>query len=143
MIDAFGNDLIALRELYNGSGNTFDQSVLDKPIAVGSGEVSASLGNKYALAPSADLSVFPAHIRNMAAVRAAYWAWTYGAKGAAMPPQLQSAVDSINATLERVEDGKKGIGENKAPPPRITEYMGDITQGGRVNRMTVNGFRRW
>lgn len=147
VIDVFSGDLVTLRELAGGSGTTFDQSTLDKPILVGSSDVASSGDNKFNIAYNADPTMYSMRIRHLASVRAAYWFWLFNAKGKAMPPHLQSAVEKVDHDLERVEDGKKGLGQHKAPGSRVTSAGPmDIRLppgGGFSNRMTVAGFRRW
>lgn len=144
VIDVFGNNLTMLRELVGGSGTTFDQTTLDKPILVASGEIDAAAGNKFSVGYNADPTTYGQNVRNKTAVRAAYWFWIFNAQGKAMPPELKAVVDEITQDLQRVEDGKKGLGQNKAPGSRITSYgPTDITHGGTCNRMTVAGFQRW
>ncbi len=147
VIDCFGNDLVALRELIGGSGTTFDQTTLDKPILVGSSDVASSAGNKFDVSYNADPTTYSMRVRHLASVRAAYWFWIWNAKGKALPPELASAVEAVNKDLERVEDGKKGLGQHKTPGSRVTSAGPlDIRLppgGGYANRMTVDGFRRW
>lgn len=146
-LDVFNNNLVLLRELAGGSGTTFDVTLFDKPILVASSEIDASAGNKFGLQYSGDPSIFNYNIRNKTALRAAYWFWIYCAQGKALPPELAAAIETANKDLERVEDGKKGLGQTKTPGSRVTSAGPlDIRLppgGGYVNRMTVAGFRRW
>lgn len=114
-------------------------SVLTEPIKAASADVETACGNKFDLQYSADVTVYPYHLRKLAALRAGYYFWLFRAKGMGCPENLKREV--TDPDLQLLRDGKIGAGTQKPPASRVTSaHVVDITQGGTVPRFTLRGF---
>jgi hypothetical protein len=143
VIDVFGGDTATMNKMARGGTSTFDQTTLDKPILVASSDYETAAGNKFTLGYSADVTVYPMSVRNLVAIRAAWYFWLYFGRGQALPENLQKATDRADVEFAKLEDGKKGAGTQKAPASRVSSYQpADTTQGGTVPRMSLAAFRR-
>lgn len=112
------------------------------PIKAASADVEKACGNKWNLGYSADVTVYPYHLRRLAALRAGYYTWVQYSRGMACPENLKREV--TDPDLQELRDGKVGAGTQKAPVSRVSSYhVADITQGGTVPRMTLGGFAKF
>lgn len=140
VIDHSG-DPVALRQLLGG--DTLDTAFIEKCIVAASGDVEASAGNKFSLTYNADRSKYPQVVRNWTGTLAARYCWIFKGQGQALPPILATLAQEVLTALQRVEDGKKGVGQQAQPPARVAGYSAtDITRGGTVPRIQLEGLRK-
>lgn len=117
---------------------TWDPALLDDAIKAASSDVEVAAANKFTLGYSTDVTVYPFHLRKLAALRAGYYFWLFNSKGIACPENLKREV--TDQDLQVLRDGKGGAGTQKAPTSRVTSAAPDTTMGGTVSRMSLPGF---
>ena len=144
VIDFFsGGDEAPLRQLTGGTTGTLDRAKLDKAILTASADVEASGANKFDLRYNVDPTTYPMFVRRLTADRSVYYLWKMYSRGQAMPANVLQIYQQTSEELTKLEDGKKGIGQAKAQPARVFGYVTtDLTSGGTVPRMSLEGFRR-
>lgn len=134
-------DPVALRQLLGG--DSLDTAYIQKCIVAASGDVEASAGNKFNLEYNVDPTKYPQVVQRWTAVLALRYCWLWKGKGQALPQHIGTQVTEVLEALQRVEDGKKGVGQNRQPPARVAGYAStDITRGGTVPRTTLEGLRK-
>lgn len=134
-------DPVALRQLLGG--DTLDTAFIIKAIIAASGDVEASAGNKFNLTYDADPTKYAQAVRRWTATLAARYCWIFKGRGQALPQYLKELAAEVLSALERVEEGKKGVGQNKQPPARVAGYATvDLTRGRTVSRMDMEGMRK-
>lgn len=132
----FANDVAEAMKL--AKVGAWDDALLIDAIKAASSDVEVACGNKYSLQYSADVTVYPYHLRKLTALRAGYYFWLFKAKGMACPENLKREV--TDPDLQLLRDGKGGAGTQKVQPSRVTSVLPDVTQNGTVRRMTLRGF---
>lgn len=137
-------DVAALRQLLGSApGVAVDAAFLDRCIVAASADVEGSAANKFLLVYSQDPTTYPPLVRRWTATLAAEYCWIFKGKGAAMPPVLKDLAERVRADLQKVEEGKKGAGQNGQPRARMAGYSTvDLTRGGEIPRMSLAGARR-
>lgn len=139
----FGGDTSEAIKLTRSDPQSWDPSLLDLPIQMGSADVELAAGNRFALAYSSDPSVYPFALRKIAAMRAVYYAWFSYSRGQAAGELVKAAQTQTDAELQALRDNKTGAGTLKPPPRRISGVSDiDLTSGGAVPRMSLDGWRR-
>jgi hypothetical protein len=134
-------DPVALRQLLGG--DALDTAYIRKGIVSASGQVEASAGNKFNLRYDADPTKYPQVIRFWTAILTLRLLWLWKGQGQATPAHIVTMVQEVHTALQRVEDGKKGVGQNVQPPARVAGYAStDMTRGGTVPRMDLEGLRK-
>lgn len=133
----FAGDVAEARKL--AAVGVWDDALLLDPIKAASSDVEEACGNKFTLGYSTDVTIYPYHLRKLAALRSGYYFWLMRAKGMACPDRLARTV--TDPDLDRIREGKGGTGQQKPPPSRITSGAPDVTRAGTVARMTLDGFR--
>lgn len=139
----FGDDTSEAIKLTRSDPTAWDPARLDMPIQMASADVELAAGNRFALAYSADPTVYPFALRKITAMRAVYYCWYSYARGQAMAENVKAALSQTDQELQALRDSKTGAGTLKTPPRRIygvTEI--DLTEGGTVPRMTLAGWSR-
>ena len=136
-------DTSAAIALTGSDPTSWDPARLDTPILMASADVEVAAGNRFSLPVSDDPSIYPFHLRKTAALRAVYYTWLTYSRGQAMPEQVRAAWDATESDLGRLRDSKQGPGTLKPPPRRIYGVSDiDLTSGGTVPRMSLDGWRR-
>ena len=139
----FGGDTASAIQLTRGDATAWDGSRLDMPIQMASADVELAAGNRFALAYSSDPSVYPFALRKIAAMRAVYYAWFTYSRGQAAGDLVKAAQEATDRDLQALRDSKTGAGTLKPPPRRIYGVSDiDLTNGGTVPRMSLDGWRR-
>lgn len=140
VIDNCG-DAVALRQLLGG--DTLDTAFIARAILAASGDVEVSAGNKFKLEYDPDPTKYPPVIRRWTGTLAARYCWVWRGRGQALPLLLKELAAEVLETLRRVEDGKKGVGQQRQPAARVAGYTTtDLTRGGTVPRMSMEGMRK-
>ena len=139
----FGGALSEVIALRRGDPQSWDPSELDMSIRMASADVELAAGNRFALAYSADPSVYPFALRKIAAMRAVYYFWYSSSRGQAAGDLVKAAQEQTDRDLQALRDSKTGAGTLKPPPRRIYGVSDiDLTGGGTVPRMSLDGWRR-
>lgn len=128
LITRFGDDETVAQVLDNGTSN-YNTELMDRAIEDASGDVAASCGNNFKLWLAQ--GAFPQWVKRLTAIRAIYYCWLYGSNGKAIPEKIVQAYDNTTAELEKVEQGKKGLGDDPDPPARRARLPIDNSDGGR------------
>lgn len=123
-----GADETLAQVLDNGTGNP-NTDLLDRAIEDASGDVASSVGNQYRIWTAT--GSFPHWIKRLAVTRAVYYCWLWGANGKAVPERIRQAFEDTERQLERIETGKKGLGDDPDPPARRSPARIDNSDGGR------------
>ena len=130
-------------ELVKCDPQAWDPAFLDDPILWASSDVEVAADNRHSLGYSADPSVYPVYIRKTTATRAVYYTWKKFCSGQAMAEYVKAALTESDGDLARLRDSKQGLGSAKRLPPRLRGISEiDLTDGGRVPRMSLGGWRR-
>jgi hypothetical protein len=146
VIDCFGGNnaeaLSTMNKWARGATSTFDQTTLNKPILAGSAEYARSCGNKFSFPVNGDVNTYPMDVRCDVALLSARWFALFTGQLQQIPVGLKEAIDRVTATMEKLENGKLGTGLLKPPPSRISGDLVDLTQGGTIHRMSLDGWGR-
>ena len=128
LITRFGDDTTVAQVLDDGTGN-YNATLMDRAIEDASGDVAASCGNNFKLWLAA--GSFPQWVKKLCAIRAMYYCWLYGSNGKAIPEKLRQAFEDTTADLEKIEQGRKSLGDDPDPPARRARAPIDNSDGGR------------
>lgn len=128
VIRAFGGAKYVAQAIPDGNGEiNYDQ--LDDARRFASGDVAAHCGNSFLVWNQA--AEFPQFIVQLATVLAVRWCWWIGTQGKAVPEPVQQEYEKTLARLEKIEQGKIGLGAEPNPPARVGRYPIDNSDCGR------------
>lgn len=141
LADCFNSDPAAAAKL--ARDGVWDPTRLDRPIIRASAEVIDAAGNKYGpIGYSADPNVYPPRLRSIAALRAGHYYWLACSGGIAEPENLRTAKTDTDQDLQRLREQKEGTLQ-KTPGSRVSGAADvDLTDGGRIPRMSLGGWSR-
>ena len=138
-----GGDTAEAIRLTKSDPAAWNPALLDMPIKMASADVELAAGNRFSLPLSDDPSIYPFALRKIAAMRSVYYCWYSYTKGQAMAEHVKAAQTQTDGELEKLRENKTGAGTLKPPPRRIYGVSDiDLTSGGAVPRMSLNGWRR-
>jgi len=139
----FGGDTSQAIRLTRSDATAWNPARLDMPIQMASADVELAAGNRFSLPYSTDPSVYPFALRKICAIRAVYYCWFMYSRGQAIAEYVKAAQEQTDRDLQALRDNKTGAGTLKPPPRRIYGVSDiDLTAGGAVPRMSLDGWRR-